>query len=237
MEPIVQNPTPSVSFTINWGLHAMLRLLANYREDFNTVLEVGAGDGEHARLFRYFGKDVYTIDYQKDADYVGDFISVDIDKQFDLIWCSHVIEHQRNVGLFLDKIYSCLKPDGILAITAPVHPRERIVSGHVTSWTPHLLCYNLVLAGFDCKDAEMFHVGELSVILRKKSAIGPDINCPAAICDISELQQFFPAQVQEKSEWTVTVHRWSTNYSFPLPGDEPIEILSGFLPGGRTTIV
>ena len=34
-----------------------------------------------------------------------------------MIFCSHVIEHQRNQGAFLDKIHDILKNDGDLVIS------------------------------------------------------------------------------------------------------------------------
>jgi SAM-dependent methyltransferase len=118
----------------------------------------------------YFGKDVYSVDMAKNADYVGDFLEIDFDKQFDAIWCSHVLEHQLNVGFFLEKLYSVLKPDGVLAIVVPTHDREVLISGHVTSWSVPLLCYNLVEAGFDCSEASVLNTYELSIIVRKKEA-------------------------------------------------------------------
>ena len=167
-------------FTIDWGVHGMLALLSDYQ--FRSVLDIGSGSGEHARLFRHFGKTVYSVDLNRNADYVGDFLDAEIDQRFDVVWCCHVLEHQRNVGYFLEKLFDCLTDDGILAISVPSHPRERLVPGHVTSWNAGLLCYNLILAGFDCRQARFLQTqtGDLSLLVRKHRAVGSDIGGTAA---------------------------------------------------------
>ena len=156
------------SFKLDWALHCILRLLSNY--EFTTVLDIGSGEGEHKRFFQLFGKDVSSVDILKNADYVGDFLEIDFDREFDVVWCSHVLEHQRNIGLFLDKLYDLLKETGILAITVPIHPRERLISGHLSSWSVALLCYNLIMAGFNCNKAEILSTYELSLLVRKEHA-------------------------------------------------------------------
>jgi SAM-dependent methyltransferase len=156
------------TFHIEWGVHALLKLLADF--EFDDVIDIGSGDGHHKKCMEYYGKNVLSVDMAKDADYVGDFLEIDFDKQFDAIWCSHVLEHQRNVGFFLEKLYSVLKPDGVLALVVPTHDREVLISGHVTSWSVPLLCYNLVTAGFDCSEASVLNTYELSIVLKKKEA-------------------------------------------------------------------
>ncbi|MBL4690496.1 MAG: methyltransferase domain-containing protein [Rhodospirillales bacterium] len=166
------------AFKLDWGVHAILRMLSNH--SFRNVLDIGSGEGEHRRFFEYFGKETFSVDIVKDADYVGDFIDVEFDRKFEAIWCSHVLEHQRNVGQFLDKIYDSLEDDGVLAIIVPNHPRERLISGHLTSWSIPLLCYNLIMAGFDCSSAEIFASYELSLIVRKKPAKHSELRNPSA---------------------------------------------------------
>lgn len=155
-------------FVIHWGLHALLKLLAD--NEFQTVLDIGSGEGQHKKFLEYFDKQVYSVDMATEADYVGDFLNIDFDKTFDAILCSHVLEHQRNVGVFLDKVYSVLKPGGILAIIVPTHDRETLISGHLTSWSVPLLCYNLIMAGFDCSKAAILNTYELSLIVKKVDA-------------------------------------------------------------------
>ena len=123
---------PAFRFELEWGLHTKLRLLDSF--EFDTVLDIGAGSGEHARFLRLFGKKLFTVDLHRAADYIGDLTEMDFGRTRDVVWCSHVLEHQRNAGKFLDKIYACLPEGGIVAITVPTHPRARMVSGHISSW-------------------------------------------------------------------------------------------------------
>ena len=57
-----------------------------------------------------------------EADFHGDYLSVEFGRPFDAIWCSHVFEHQRHPGRFLEKIFRDLsrvtdKGDGSYAFT------------------------------------------------------------------------------------------------------------------------
>ena len=190
------------TFKMDWGVPALLSLVGQY--DFQTVLDVGSGAGEHKRLLEYVGKTVTTVDFEN-ADYSGDFMEIDIPEQFDVVWCSHVIEHQRNVGLFLERLRQLIKPDGVLAIVAPLHPKERLVAGHVTGWSIYLLFYNLILAGFDCRDARALSLYELSAIIPRRlcqqnpkwrnSVVGDPGDDP-----IASIREYFPLHVDHGAE-------------------------------------
>jgi hypothetical protein len=157
--------------------------------EFNTVLDVGSGDGSHAAFFRSVGKIVTTTDI-KDADVRGVYTEVDCGKH-DLVWCSHVLEHQLDVNRFLRKLYN--DTDQWLAITVPPYKPE-IVGGHVTVWNAGLLLYNLILAGFDCRDAMVKRYGyNISVIVQKKEAKLPMLKYDFG--DIEALSEFFPMSV------------------------------------------
>jgi hypothetical protein len=83
-----------------------------------------------------------------------------------LVWCSHVLEHQPNAGLFLAKLIRDCRDGGILAITVPPAKTE-IVGGHVSLWNAGLLLYRLALTGIDCRDARVKTYGyNVSVIVR-----------------------------------------------------------------------
>lgn len=56
-------------FTIDWSIHTLFKLLSSFQ--FETVLDIGAGVGQHAAFLRHFGKTVYTVDQRHDADYWG----------------------------------------------------------------------------------------------------------------------------------------------------------------------
>ena len=72
-------------------------------------------------------------------------------KKYDMIFCSHVIEHQRNQG-FLDKIYDILKDEGDLVISGPTHEAEKFVEGHISTTILPVFLQILIYAGFDCKN-------------------------------------------------------------------------------------
>ena len=188
-------------FTIDWGLPALFAVLSR---EFSTVLDIGSGAGEHKRFLEYHGKSVKSVDFDKEADYHGDFMDIDIPEQFDMVWCSHVLEHQRNVGAFLEKVYSLIAEDGYLAITVPCHPQERLIAGHVTAWSPYLLCYNLVLAGFDCSLASVFYDHEVSVIVQKHKADIPEKYRNSVIGDegdvFGSVRGYFPMEAGQGYE-------------------------------------
>jgi SAM-dependent methyltransferase len=219
---------PGFTFEFDWGVHTMMRLLDSY--EFDTVLDVGSGAGEHSRFLRHFGKQVFTTDLHQSADYAGDFVQLAFDRTFDVVWCSHVLEHQRNVGAFLEKLYECLAEDGVLAITVPTHPRERLISGHITTWNAGLLCYNLVLAGFDCREARVCQTYELGIIVRKVGARGPDIRAAAAYGKIDALAQFFPFPVADGANAEVAEANWGER-EYDLPPAQlagPIHVKSRY---------
>ena len=172
---------------------------------------------------------VFSVDFAAGADYVGDFNKLVLDRQFDVVWCSHVLEHQRNVGNFLERIYAAVKDDtGILAITVPVHPRQRLLCGHITSWNAGLLCYNLVLAGFDCSKARALQTAyELGLIVRKERAVAPEIGPSAAFHmpdQLDKLAKFFPFPVGQSANAEILDVNWGDcNYELP-PAAYPGEI-------------
>jgi len=155
---------------------------------FNTVLDIGSGDGDHAAFFRNMGKKVTTCDIKR-ADVIGLYTEVDCGKH-DFIWCCHVLEHQLNVNQFLRKAFSDLNDDGWLVITVPPL-KHAIVGGHVTLWNAGLLIYNLILAGFNCKDAQLLEYGyNISVIVQKSHFVMPMLKYDFG--DIETLSEYFP---------------------------------------------
>ena len=218
----------SEHFQLDWGTHAILKLLADYA--FESVLDIGSGLGEHKRLFEYFGKKPVSVDIVQSADYCGNFLDIDIEKKFDAIWCSHALEHQRNVGLFLDKIYDSLTEDGVLAIVVPIHPGERLISGHLTSWSIPLLCYNLIMAGFDCRQAAIMSSYELSLVVKKTPANHNERRAPSAHGadaghEFDNIKQFFPFEVSQGVTLSVEglgLLNWKNpvEYHFKLPQEK-----------------
>jgi SAM-dependent methyltransferase len=209
----------ALEFTLDWGVHALFSLITAHYNDFSNVLDVGGGTGEHTRFLRLFGKEAYSIDsHNPTADYKGDFLTYDFGRKFDAIYCSHVLEHQRNVGLFIERLYDVLSDDGILAIAVPVHSRQGLISGHITNWNAGLLIYNLVLGGFDCREARFLQQADLNLVVRKKPASGGDIRGSAAWDHIQSLAQYFPFPASNGCNGEVEIFNWLCNYTFPPIG-------------------
>jgi len=176
--------------------------------DFNTVLDIGSGDGVHAENFRKLGKDVTTISLIEPADHVGDYTEQAFHCYHDCIWASHVLEHQTDVSGFLNNCWIDLKDDGILAITVPPY-KPNIVGGHVTVWNAGLLLYNLILAGFDCSEAMVKTYGyNITVIVRKKIARTYGLNLHMDKGDIEKLAHFFPMEVEQGFNGNIDEVNW-----------------------------
>ena len=159
-------------YFITWGGFALIEFLVTERNNigtkFKTCLDIGSGEGVHTSILRHAGLEVFQVDkYSNTAEYKVDFIEHEFDRKFDVIFCSHVIEHQRNVGDFLDRIYDVLSDDGILIISAPNHSAETLVEGHLNSFIFPLFLQHMIHAGFDCKNGKYLSIVENSFIVSK----------------------------------------------------------------------
>ncbi len=184
---------------------------------FETVLDVGSGAGAHSKVFEKNGKQVTSVDfgvsayYQRTADHgevvLGDYCEVLFKEQFDLVWASHVLEHQPNVNLFLKKVFSDLKEGGWLAVTVPPL-KHQIVGGHVSLWNAGVLLYHLILAGFDCSAASIKRYGyNISIVVRKRSILElPALHYDTG--DIDRLSRYFPPGLRERFNGDIRELNW-----------------------------
>jgi len=175
-----------------------------------TALDIGCGGGEHAAAMRAAGLRVTTLDVlggiEPRPDLVGDYLAIEMPEPFDVVWASHVLEHQRNVGLFLDKVFRDTREGGLVAVTVPPLKHE-IVGGHLTLWNAGLLLYNLVLAGFDCREASVKEYGyNISAVLEKRPAALPPL--VSGEPDIECLAPFFPVPVWHGFHGRLEAVRW-----------------------------
>ena len=150
------------------GGDALEKLLESYV--FHSVLNIGSGDGIATKILKKKKKAVTSIDINSVTycDIHSDYLKYIFTEPFDCIWCSHVLEHVQEVKTFLKKIYNDLSERGILCITVPPLCHN-IIDGHLSLWNMGILLYNLVTAGFNCKNAigKMYDYN-ISVIVRKE---------------------------------------------------------------------
>ncbi len=229
-----QAELPVNSFNVTWGLWTVLRLCED--PNIKTVLDIGSGAGEQTRLLRMFGKEVYTTDIHTLSDFPGDFMQIDFGRQFDAVICSHVLEHQRNVGSFLDKMISLVPDGGTIAIAVPYHTQNNIVLGHLTVWSVNLLLYNLVQAGLNCEHAACMQDNEITVVVKKQpidpalmvgsewdaNDVGQEGIKTPWFDTLAVLDQLFPHRHNLGVSDTERSYafNWSENFSLPCPVEE-----------------
>ena len=191
-------------FRLDWSGIALLEYLVSkktFKDNFRA-LDIGGSLGTHTSIMRSYGLSVDIIDkYEKNTEFIGDFNNYEFKKKYDLIFCSHVIEHQRNPGFFLDKIFDSLKDEGDLIITAPKHPAERFVEGHILSTILPVFLQMLIYAGFDCKKGKM-----ISLVGIENSFI------------VKKAKNF---SLEERNE---TGYKWTKNHQ----ARSPIELIAGY---------
>lgn len=140
-------------------------------KDITSVLIVGVHTGKEAQVFIDAGKQVTGIDilppYRKGYTHVrGKFEELTL-PQVDCALSSHTLEHMENVGVVIKKYQEVVKPGGWLGLVVPGYSQDLFHVGHYTLWSPALLLYNLVVNGWDCREAQYYttqnkkHIGIL----------------------------------------------------------------------------
>lgn len=209
--------------------HAHLCFLKAAKDyPLGTVLDLGCGEGNEAALFGFLGAEVFTVNADPapgfKADFFGDYMDLKAPHRFDLIWCSAILEHVRNPGAFLDKVFDDLKDGGAFAVSVPYnefnsHP-DCFSMGHHNRYNFLLLVYALICAGFDCSPPNVcmrMYNGMLSVIVRKSANALPRSNM-AAYSDVTRL---FPVPVDEHGGTAlITELNWRAYHR----GGPPIEV-------------
>jgi len=98
----------------------------------SSILEIGCGVGAYATAYGEVGVTYRAIEIDADiakharenthADIeVGDFMTIDDDRTYDVIFASQVFEHIATPHKFLKKTMSALTPNGILHLDVPNH--------------------------------------------------------------------------------------------------------------------
>lgn len=154
-----------------------------FKQDLK-MLDIGGGHGIHADFFSEHlpGITVDIVDLNPNdirTIFAGDYIQYSPTSPYDIIWTSHVLEHIRNPGIFLDKIRNDLIDGGVFCCTVPPHRNGRGILEHVTTWDPMLLIINLVRSGFDASNGHFakYRYNVSAIVERNNSAVNlmPDI--------------------------------------------------------------
>lgn len=168
-EFIVDNGKSTLKEIVYYSHLTLLKMCKHF--NFETVLDIGSHEKHCTRIFEHLGKKVTTIEISPgyEADYKCDYLDQKFNSPFDAIWCSQTYEHQRNPGIFLDKIFDNLKDNGVLALTVPFQIDRTVCFGHINSSSPLMLLYQLVCAGFDCKNISLKTYNSfIGILLTKK---------------------------------------------------------------------
>jgi len=178
-------------------------------DGIDTVLDIGSWNGLHANYFREKGFTVSTVDFNVKADFSGNYLDIEFPNKFDCIWCSHTLEHQHNVGIFLTKCFNDLNDNGVFAVTVPSRRKygDKVVDGHVTYWNAGVLLYNLIVNGFDCSKAMVgTYNDEVSVVVRKKQAKLPRLSGDRG--ELDRLSKFFPMPIVQGFDGYIEKVNW-----------------------------
>jgi len=184
-----------------------------------TVLDVAVGTGKHAQAFISTGSHVTGIDLTEapcehpNYTHLHNSFEVAVHNDlfetapFDMIWSCHTLEHMPNVQAFLTGLHKLLKDDGWLYIAVPPFEMDRMHIGHLTYWTPAILIYNLICAGWDCRDA-MWYTEYCSIGLCVQNKPEIDLSWRTGMPgECVELNQYTPrSMLPEHGAW------WSNNW-------------------------
>tara|TARA_R110002126_G_scaffold5401_5_gene28546 strand:- start:2962 stop:3651 length:690 start_codon:yes stop_codon:yes gene_type:complete len=185
--------------------------------EFKTVLDVGAGECLQSKYFEQNNKLVSTCDFPNidgahctskiKYDYPGNFLDLDFaGKQFDFVFSSHALEHQRNAGKFIDKMISVTKEGGYLCIVVPIR-KPFITGGHMSIWNSGLLLYNIVASGVDCSKSYIHQLDyDICVVVQLKKVNVNNLNLTYDRGDVDLLKKYFPFNLKEPFNGDVMYH-------------------------------
>lgn len=180
----------------------------------SNILNVGVKRGLHSLYFIDQGHTVFGVSPMKQKMYHDKLIyheclleDLEVDG-VDAIWSSMTIEHTPNPGLFLRKCLDILDDGKLFAIVAPSDRNDILVDGHLNFWTPASLIYNMVVAGWDCKEAIWYTQGrDIGLLVRKSER--PEIELEYDNGDLKRLQPYFPLPLIHRKTDPWIENNWS----------------------------
>ena len=208
---------PDEFANLPFAQHGLFKLIKDYQ--FENVLDIGSGSGEHANVLGMHGKKVTALDLgtsiyatckhseKQNVTFVeANFYEARFEGKFDCLWASHVLEHQPDPGVFIRRCMELAKENGVIAITVPPL-KHQIVGGHLTLWNAGLLIYQLVFNGLDCREVAVRTYGyNVTVIVLNKKRPHVELTCDNG--DIRLLQPYFPSFAEEPFEGQIESWNW-----------------------------
>lgn len=181
-------------------------------DSINTILDIGAGQGQLAKHFSKQGKmvtctgvqiDSYVSDVKALRDMYGiEYVECDIenmpfpDASFDAVIMCHVLEHCPNMASALGHARRVLREGGLLLIFVP--PCEDVVcAGHVSvGWNIGQLMYVLLLNGFDVRAGSFIEYGyNVCGFVRRSERVLPELRFDQGDISVLAKEGYFPLSV------------------------------------------
>jgi ubiquinone/menaquinone biosynthesis C-methylase UbiE len=135
----------------NTELHKNFQNYLKSKNDVTTILEVGCGTGVYPIQQKdLFGEKKYTgLDFSKpniefckersDFEFIqGDFIKMNLDRKFDLVYSHAVIDHVYDIDEFLRKIIKLCKKYAYVNAYRGYFPE---INEHIMHWRDDDNCY------------------------------------------------------------------------------------------------
>lgn len=150
-------------------------------DQFDSVLDIGAGPGYQTQWLIERGKRATAVDLVEPVVALPDWVRADAhalpmqDESVDAVWTHHAFEHIRDPLGALMEVSRVLRPGGLLFFTVP--DTDGVISnGHINRYDMPLVVYHLAMCGFDAK-AGCFGKfrSHLRAVVRKAST--PDTPC------------------------------------------------------------
>ena len=183
-----------------------VRLLREAVKLPGEVIDCAVGQGLHSMGFISKGKRVVGIDLGGPKishplyTHIRSPFELAVPEPSDILWSCHTLEHVTNPGFMLEKFRSWLNPGGWLAISVPSSQQNRLHVGHLTLWTPAHLMYNLVVNGWNCKEAK-WYTEYCSVALLVQKTDDIDFSGRTAMpSEVAWLNQYMPREVMHEGD-------------------------------------
>ncbi len=165
------------------------RIIQAYSINAGDVLEIGSGKGDFLEVLQRLGFNARGLENSTqnvgvtlnkgllvDRGYLTELSFV---KTYPLIICNNYLEHQPNVGSFVEKFYDILDPEGIVYVSVPnlYYLLDKaclyeFVADHLVYFTKNSLRQLFVNKGFEIlEEYEKNNGNDLVLVARKKPKV------------------------------------------------------------------